>query len=202
MKKKADFSLIDDIELEQDEMKDEMTKRLLPIEGGFQNFCKEVGLDNICDPPAFGTHGRDWDYYDLDELDQVIVRRSFDGLTLRISCSQFPRYARTLGEIGKPTFETDIGDTVITEVRYNHQNEMIEILPMSIKGTEKWMTIERFRSFNPKFIGVANYCDDTEHGIYDLSRVQIVPPEKELLVQAPKKLTIRQRVLRWLLGYY
>lgn len=194
---------IDDHERFLDEAKEGMAKKVLPMTDGFQNFCQEVGLDNVCNAPIFGTHGRDWNHYNLDELDRAIIYRSFDGLTFLVGCTQYPRYAKTFGEVGIPTFATDLGDVVLEEVRYNNQIRQMEVRFISIWGKpSEWMTLTKFRSFSPKFIGIANYCDNTEYGVYAMRRVQITPPEKELLAQKPKRLTLRQRFLRWVFGYY
>lgn len=195
--------LVDEHERFLDEAKEGAARKILPMTDGFQNFCQEVGLDNVCDSPIFGTHGRNWNHYNLDELDKTIIYRSFDGLIFSVGCTQFPRYAQTFGEVGIPAFATDLGDVVLEEVRYNNQIRQMEVRFISIKGKlSEWMTLAKFRSFNPKFIGIATYCDDTEFGVYALNRVQITPPEKELLALKPKRLTLRQRLLKWMYGYY
>ena len=192
--------LVDEHERFLDEAKEGVARKILPMADGFQNFCQEVGLDNVCDSPIFGTHGRNWNHYNLDELDKTIIYRSFDGLTFSVGCTQFPRYAQTFGEVGIPAFATDLGDVLLEEARYNNQIRQMEVRFISTRGKlSEWVTLAKFRSFNPKLIGIANYCDDAE---YCLHRVQIVPPEKELLAQKPKRLTLRQRVLRWMFGYY
>lgn len=192
--------LVDEHERFLDEVKEGIARKILPMTDGFQNFCQEVGLDNVCDSPIFGTHGRNWNHYNLDELDKAIIYRSFDGSTFSVGCTQFPRYAQTFGEVGVPTFATDLGDVVLEEVRYNNQIRQMEVRFISTKGKlSEWVTLAKFRGFNPKLIGIATYCDDAEYGLH---RVQIVPPEKELLALKPKRLTLRQRILRWMFGYY
>ena len=203
MRNRKKAGSVDGHEQYLNEVKEKMAQKVLPMTNGFQSFCQEVGLDNVCDMPIFGTHGRNWKHYNLDEIDRVILYRSFDGMIFSVGCTQYPRYAETFGEVGIPTFATDLGDAILGEVRYNNQTRQMEVRFLSFRGElSKWMTLEKFRTFNPTLIGIATYCDDAEYGFYVLRRVRIIPPEKELLALKPRRLTLRQAILKWLFGYY